>query len=109
VPGLTETVLMYYLGGGFVILLGWAACHPDRQLDDTTARRYLRWTTIAGFVGLLHPALALAAKDIMRQVHLELPDSTTLTDLHTQLTVIVNALLLVSLPPAVFLLASTLI
>ena len=103
--GPTEKLLTYYLGGGFVILLAWAACLPDRRLDPDTARRYLRWSTIAAIVGLLHPALPLAARDVTRQVGLELADDDQLTNRHARTTTTVNILAVLSTLPALALLA----
>lgn len=103
--GPTETLVAYYLGGGFVILLGWVACLPDRQLDRAGARRYLRWSTVAAVAGLLHPALALAARDIAGQVGIDLPDDDRLADRHAHTTTVVNVLALLSALPALALLA----
>ncbi|MGH9210251.1 MAG: hypothetical protein ACRD2C_06155 [Acidimicrobiales bacterium] len=72
--GTSEIVVVYYLGFGYVILLGWAACHPDHQLDVPSAVRYLRRSVLVAVVGLLHPALTLAARDIIGQGGVELPD-----------------------------------
>ena len=55
-PGLTEQLLMYYLGVGFAVVLAWAAALPNRQLDPDDSRRYLRRATAAAIVGLAHPA-----------------------------------------------------
>jgi hypothetical protein len=68
VLGPAEILLTYYLGGAFVVLLGWAAYLPDPPLDAGRAQRYLRWSTVAAVVGLAHPALGLAARDIVGQV-----------------------------------------
>lgn len=99
-PGTTETLLIYYLGLGFVILLGWAAALPTRQLDEATARRYIRAATIAAVVGLLHPAIALSARDIIGQVGVELPDGNpTLRHRRQRAATVINALTIASLIP----------
>ena len=66
--GPAEILLTYYLGGAFVVLLGWAAYLPDPPLDAGRAQRYLRWSTVAAVAGLAHPALGLAARDVVGQV-----------------------------------------
>jgi hypothetical protein len=106
--GQTGVVLMYYLGFGFAVLLGWAACVPDRALDAAAGRRYLRWTTVAAVVGILHPAIALAARDIIGQVGVELPNDDALTTRQHRVTTIVNACLALSLVPTAIVLATTL-
>jgi hypothetical protein len=108
--GRTGVVLMYYLGFGFTILLGWAACHPDRALDPAAVRRYLRWTSVAAVVGILHPAIALASRDILSQVGLELPNNDdTLTTRHHRATTIVNTCLVLSVIPTAIVLSTTLL
>lgn len=92
--GSTEALLAYYLGFGFVIFLGWVAALPTRLLDEPSARRYLRGSTIAAVIGLLHPAIALAARDIVSQVGIDLP--ATDTGLR-RTTAITNALAALSL------------
>jgi hypothetical protein len=74
----SSALLAYYLGVGFAILLGWAAGHPDRRLDERSADRYLRWSRVAAVAGVAHPALALAARDIVGQVGHDLPDDPDL-------------------------------
>jgi hypothetical protein len=107
--GRTGVVLMYYLGFGFIILLGWAACHPDRALDPAAVRRYLRWTGVTAVVGILHPAIALATRDIVSQVGLELPNDDTLITRHNRVTAVVNACLALSLIAAAIVLSTTLL
>jgi hypothetical protein len=91
-----DALLAYYLGLGFVVLLGWAAAHPDRRLDAPATRRYLRWTTLAAIAGVLHPALALGARDIVGQVGHELPDEPGLRRILQRTTATVNVLTVVS-------------
>jgi hypothetical protein len=105
VLGPTEIVLTYYLGFGFVVLLAWVVATPDRQLDETAARRYLRWTTIAAVAGVVHPAVALASRDIVGQVGIELPDDPRLRRSHQRTTTIVNTLTVLSALPVVALVA----
>jgi hypothetical protein len=91
-----DALLGYYLGLGFVVLLGWAAVHPDRRLDAPATRRYLRWTTLVAIAGLVHPALALGARDIVGQVGHELPDEPGLHRALQRTTATVNVLTVVS-------------
>lgn len=105
--GRTGVVVMYYLGFGFIIFLGWAACHPDRALDAAAVRHYLRWTSVTAVVGILHPALALATRDLVSQVGLELPNNDDiLTARHHRATTVVNACLALSAIPAAILAAT---
>ena len=99
-PGLTQQLLMYYLGVGFAVLLAWAAALPNRQLDPDDAHRYLRRATAAAIVGLAHPALALAARDIVGQVGLDLPQNHAIARTHQRTTTLVNALTVASLFPS---------
>lgn len=95
--GASAAVALYYLGVGFAVLLGWGIAVPDRALDATTIRTYQRWTPVAAALSVLHPALALAARDVLAQVALDLPDDDPLLAArHTRATRIVNALLVVS-------------
>lgn len=104
--GTTETLLVYYLGLGFVVLLGWAACLPDRQLEEPQARRYLRRSTVAAIIGIIHPAVPLAARDIIGQVGIDVPDNNPdLRRRHARATAFVNVLAIVSAIPALALLA----
>jgi hypothetical protein len=107
--GTTEKVLLYYLGLGFTIFLGWGVFVPLGRLDVAAARRYLRWSTVAAVVGLLHPALPLAARDIVGQVGVEQPeDDRDLDHHHTRTTAVVNTLVLLSAAPPLILLLLTL-
>lgn len=102
--GPTQRLLAYYFGGGFVILLGWAACQPNHRLDTTATRRYLRWSTIAALMGLLHPAITLAARDIVDQAGNDLPDDNLATQ-HARTRTTINVLTgLSALPVAALLL-----
>ena len=108
--GTTETLLVYYLGVGFVVFLGWATCHPDRQLEERQARRYLRGATIAAIVGVIHPAVPLAARDILGQVGIDVPeDNHDLHRRHARATTVANVLALVSAIPLLPLLALTVV
>jgi hypothetical protein len=106
--GPSETLLMYYLGFGFVILLGWAVAHPDRALDSDVARRGLRSATLAAVAGILHPALALAARDIVAQIGQELPAEPSLATTHRRATATANACTVLSLVPVAVIVALTL-
>jgi hypothetical protein len=63
VPGLTEQLLMYYLGVGFVVLLAWAA------------------------------------RDIVAQVGLDIPENHPIARTHHRTTTLVNALAIASFLP----------
>ena len=103
--GPTQSVLAYYLGGGFVILLAWAACHPDRRLDHAQTRRYLRWSVVVAAVGLVHPAAPFAARDIVGQVGADLPtDDHGLVTRHRRTRRTVDLLAVLSLLPVAVLL-----
>ena len=59
----TETFLaFYYLGFGFVIFLGWACL-----TEITDAVRIRRLAVALALAGVLHPALALAGRDLAGQ------------------------------------------
>lgn len=103
--GNTQKLLVYYLGGGFVVLLGWGACVPDRQLDSHRARRYLRWAAIAAVAGLLQPAVTLAARDIVAQVGIDIPEDAPLAQRHARTTFLVNLMAALSALPVMMLLA----
>jgi hypothetical protein len=103
----TSALLAYYLGVGFVVLLGWAASHPDSELDERAAGRYLRWSRIAAVVGLAHPAIGLATRDIVGQVGLDLPDDAALRRHQRRTARTADVLAVVSLALAVALCAAT--
>ena len=108
--GTTEALLVYYFGLGFVVFLGWATCHPDQQLEERQARRYLRRATIAAIVGIIHPAVPLAARDIIGQVGIDVSaDNPDLHRRHARATTIVNVLAIVSALPLLPLLALTVV
>jgi hypothetical protein len=109
VLGPTEIALTYYLGFGFVVLLTWVVATPDRPLDETAARRYLRWSTIAAVVGVVHPAVALATRDIVGQVGTEMADDPGLARSHQRTTTVVNALTGLSAVPVCALVAVNLV
>lgn len=63
----TETFLvLYYLGYGFVIFLGWACIVDASGAPSEPSRRIWLHRLAVGLaiVGVLHPALALAGRDI---------------------------------------------
>jgi hypothetical protein len=64
-----SSLILYYLGFGFVALLGWAAIAGDlnRPFDDARSTAWNRAATVLAVVGLCHPALPLIARDIARQ------------------------------------------
>lgn len=94
----SEIVLAYYLGFGFVTLLGWviAAPEPGRGLSGAVAARYLRWSRLVGVVGVLHPALGFAIRDIVDQVGIELPDDSELDAKYAKASRVVNAYVIAS-------------
>jgi hypothetical protein len=86
-------------------VLVWAAVLPDRPLDAPAAHRYLRWTSVAAVAGVLHPAVALGARDLIGQLAAELPDDPALRHRHATATAASNVLALASAVPALALLA----
>jgi len=97
--GLSEILLVYYLGLGFATLLGWPILAPDpgRRLGRRAAARYLRWAPLVGIVAIVHPAVAFATRDIVDQVGIELPDDRELAAKHARVSSVVNASAVVSL------------
>jgi hypothetical protein len=95
----SEILLFYYLGLGFAILLGWVVFAPDPGLGLSRegAARYLRWAPFVGIVGVLHPALGFAARDIVGQVGIEPPDDRELGAKHARVSSFVNASAMASL------------
>jgi hypothetical protein len=94
----SEILLFYYLGLGFAILLGWVIFAPDPGLGlNREGARYLRWAPFVGIVGVLHPALGFAARDIVGQVGIELPDDRELGANHARVSSFVNASAMLSL------------
>ena len=67
----TETFLaVYYIGFGFVIFLGWA-CVTDTSgspPDHGRRNRLHRLAVGLAILGVLHPALALAGRDIAAEM-----------------------------------------
>lgn len=61
---------IYYLGLGFVAFLGWAgiAAALNEPLDNGGRTAWRRVSITLAVVGLLHPAVAFAARDIAIQV-----------------------------------------
>lgn len=105
----SEVVLAYYLGLGFVTLLGWvvAAPEPGRGLSGAVAARYLRWSPLVGVVGILHPALSFAIRDIVDQVGIELPDDRELDAKHARASAVVNVYAMASVVLAAVILVVT--
>ena len=67
----TETFLfLYYLGLGFMLFLGWMClAEPFERAADPERRRSLRRVAVGlAVAGVLHPVLALAARDLSRQL-----------------------------------------
>ena len=98
--GSSEILLFYYLGLGFAIFLGWVALRArSRGLASVrpAAARYLRWAPFVGILGVLHPALGFATRDIVDQVGIELPDDRKLAAKHARVSSVVNASAMVSL------------
>lgn len=61
---------LYYLGYGFVIALGWL-CIPDpsgRAIDPEGRNRLHRLAIGLALVGVIHPVLALAGRDVAVQL-----------------------------------------
>lgn len=101
-----EALLLLYLGGGLAVLLFWAACLPTRELTAAEVGRYTRWTTVAAFAGLLHPGIAVAARDVLAQAAIDLPADGPLPRRHRRATTVVNAVVILSLATAVAALAA---
>jgi hypothetical protein len=55
------------------------------------------WGTFVGIVRVLHPTLGFAARDIVGQVGIELPDDRELGAKHARVSSFVNASAMVSL------------
>jgi hypothetical protein len=62
-------LIVYYLGLGFVALLGWAAIAQDlgKPFDEPRRGSWNRTSAILAIAGLAHPALPFIARDIARQ------------------------------------------
>lgn len=62
-------LIVYYLGLGFIALLGWAAIAQDlnKPFDEPRRESWNRTSAILAIAGLTHPALPLIARDIARQ------------------------------------------
>ena len=62
-------LIVYYLGLGFVALLGWAAIAQDlnKPFDEPRRESWNRTSAILAIAGLTHPALPFIARDIARQ------------------------------------------
>jgi hypothetical protein len=73
----TDVQLFLYYGGlGFVALLGWAAIAQqlNEELDPNSTILWNRASALFAIGGLGHPALALIAYDIARQVARDQPE-----------------------------------
>ena len=68
--GTDISLVLYYLGGGFVIFLGWAAVagEPDRAIGPRPRARLHQLALGLAVAGLLHPAFALAGRDLAVQL-----------------------------------------
>jgi hypothetical protein len=67
----TETSLaLFYLGFGFVILLGWAAIADElnKSLTLPARLRFRRLALALAAAGVVHPAFALAGRDVAAQL-----------------------------------------
>jgi len=62
-------LIVYYLGLGFVALLGWAAIAQDlnRPFDQRRRATWNRISAVLAIAGLVQPALAFIARDVARQ------------------------------------------
>ena len=68
--GTATFLAFYYLGFGFLAFLGWA-CITDssgRPVGPVPRRRLRRLSIALALVGVLHPALALAGRDLAAQL-----------------------------------------
>ena len=58
-------LLIFYLGGGFVIMLAWAGVLGEILLG--ASRSAVRWSVgILAILGAVHPAAAVASWDLVR-------------------------------------------
>lgn len=103
--GPIESLLLMYLGGGLAVFLFWAACLPTRELTPHEVSRYTRWSTVASFAGLVHPGIAVAARDVLAQAAVDLPADGPLPRRHRRATTVVNAVVVLSLATAIAALA----
>lgn len=69
--GWKSTLGLYYLGAAYLVMLAWAAVLHDHVNDasDAGRARTTRRATACLIAGIAHPAFALAAWDIARQLH----------------------------------------
>ncbi|MGH9138839.1 MAG: hypothetical protein ACRD0G_17650 [Acidimicrobiales bacterium] len=74
--GTGARLVLFYLGYGYLVFLGWAAVisTTDRSHQPIDGTRVRRRATAAAAVGLLHPAFAFAVWDIARTVGRRVPD-----------------------------------
>jgi hypothetical protein len=70
VLGTQANLALYYLGFGFVIVLGWAAIADElnKTLEPAARTRMHRLAVGLALAGLVHPAFALAGRDIAGQL-----------------------------------------
>lgn len=97
---------LFYVGIGFVILLGWtaAAAALVDPIDGRRRHRHRRAASMLSVAGLLHPALALGARDITVQIgHVDddSPDPASRRAVH-----VANTMVALSIGVAVLILAS---
>lgn len=65
------TLALYYFGAAYLVMLAWAAVLHDHINDasDAGRARTARRATACLVAGIAHPAFALAAWDIARQLN----------------------------------------
>ncbi len=65
------TLALYYFGAAYLVMLAWAAVLHDHVNDasDVGRARTARRARAALVAGVAHPAFALAAWDLARQLH----------------------------------------
>ena len=65
------TLALYYFGAAYLVMLAWAVVLHDHINDSSDAgrARTTRRATAFLVVGIVHPAFALAAWDLARQLN----------------------------------------
>jgi hypothetical protein len=73
----TASLALYYMGFGFVVFLAWviAADRLNDDLDAPRRDRFARQARAVALLGILHPALGFAARDVVRQVDVQATDA----------------------------------
>jgi hypothetical protein len=69
-------LVLYYVGFGYVLLLVWAALLSD-VVATRRSPRIRGWVTALRVLGLAHPAAALGAWDLRRELQRSPDDHTT--------------------------------